>query len=185
MSELVKLHLGCGRRDFGPEWVHVDAETNPKYKHIRRNSVTSLPWEDEKVDLIYASHLLEYFDAEEAVVVLKEWWRVLKYGGILRLAVPDFGAMAHLYSERGEPLNLFVGPLYGRMLCNGFFIYHKLVYDFGSLSMLLTKIGFHEVARYDWRETEHAHIDDYSQAYIPHLDKQNGTLISLNVEAVK
>ena len=27
--------------------------------------------------------------------------------------------------------------------------------------------------------------DDYSQAYVPHLDKDNGTLVSLNVQAYK
>ncbi|RPJ57790.1 MAG: methyltransferase, partial [Dehalococcoidia bacterium] len=26
---------------------------------------------------------------------------------------------------------------------------------------------------------------DYSQAYIPHMDKENGILISLNVEATR
>jgi hypothetical protein len=28
-------------------------------------------------------------------------------------------------------------------------------------------------------------FDDHSQAYLPHMDKENGTLISLNIEAVK
>ena len=46
-------------------------------------------------------------------------------------------------------------------------------------------MGFERVARYDWRDTEHAEIDDYSQAYVPHMDKENGTLVSLNVQAYK
>ena len=41
------------------------------------------------------------------------------------------------------------------------------------------------VIEYDWRETEHSEFDDHSQAYIPHMDKDNGTLISLNVECIK
>jgi hypothetical protein len=45
--------------------------------------------------------------------------------------------------------------------------------------------GGGEIERYDWRETEHVDIDDYSQAYIPHMDKENGALVSLNVEALK
>jgi hypothetical protein len=28
-------------------------------------------------------------------------------------------------------------------------------------------------------------MDDYSQSYLPHMDKENGTLMSLNLEAVK
>ena len=31
----------------------------------------------------------------------------------------------------------------------------------------------------------HIDYDDYSQAYYPHMDKDNGILISLNVEAIK
>ena len=38
---------------------------------------------------------------------------------------------------------------------------------------------------YDWRKTEHAQFDDHSQAYLPHMDKKNGELISLNVESNK
>ena len=64
-------------------------------------------------------------------------------------------------------------------------IYHKTCYDFLSMSTLLEQCGFKNVIRYDWRETEHSHIDDHSQAYFPHMDKQHGTLVSLNVEAVK
>jgi len=26
------------------------------------------------------------------------------------------------------------------------------------------------VRRYDWRHTEHADVDDYSQAYVPHAN---------------
>ena len=50
---------------------------------------------------------------------------------------------------------------------------------------MLKCLGIQSVKRYDWRETEHAEFDDHSQAYIPHMDKENGTLISLNIEGVK
>lgn len=50
---------------------------------------------------------------------------------------------------------------------------------------VLEDVGFENVRRYNWRETEHALIDDYSQAYIPHMDKENGILISLNIECSK
>ena len=45
--------------------------------------------------------------------------------------------------------------------------------------------GFEDTKKYDWRETEHSMFDDHSQAYIPHMDKENGTLISLNLESTK
>jgi len=46
-------------------------------------------------------------------------------------------------------------------------------------------MGFCDVRVYDWKSTEHFYVDDYSQAYLPHMDKTNGKLMSLNVEATK
>jgi len=62
---------------------------------------------------------------------------------------------------------------------------HYNIFDFKTLSSDLIESGFKDVRKYDWRKTEHALIDDYSQAYIPHMDKENGILNSLNVEATK
>jgi hypothetical protein len=49
----------------------------------------------------------------------------------------------------------------------------------------LKLIGFDNIKEYNWKTTEHSNIDDFSQAYLPHLDKKNGMLMSLNLEAVK
>ena len=54
-----------------------------------------------------------------------------------------------------------------------------------KLEELLINLGFINFELYDWRETDHSMFDDHSQAYIPHMDKINGTLISLNVECRK
>jgi predicted SAM-dependent methyltransferase len=178
----MKLHLGCGKRDFGAGWTHIDGGDFP---HLEGHDITRLDIGDACVDLVYASHVLEYFDRQEARAVILEWSRVIKPGGIIRLAVPNFEAMAKLYVEQGIPLHKILGPLYGRMPMGDQTIYHRTVYDYESLWQLLMNAGFEDVRRYDWRDTEHAEFDDHSQAYLPHMDKDNGTLISLNVEATK
>lgn len=176
----MKLHLGCGKRNFGPDWIHIDGGD---FDHVVHHDLTKLPYDDKSVDLIYSSHVIEYFDREEIIPILTEWKRVLKVDGVLRLAVPDFGAMAKLYLDKNIPLDKFLGPLYGKMKMNDTTVYHKTTYDYYSLSNLLEKIGFYKVKEYNWRDTEHSMFDDHSQAYIPHMDKENGDLISLNVEA--
>jgi predicted SAM-dependent methyltransferase len=179
---MLKLHLGCGKRDFGPSWVHIDGT---KFPHVSSQDIVHLPYADGTVDLIYSSHVFEYFDREEGLEVLTGWYAKLKSGGTLRLAVPDFEQMAQLYCKKAYPLDAFVGPLFGKMLSNDRVIYHKTCFDFVSLAKLMTDAGFKNVERYDWRKTEHSMFDDHSQAYLPHMDKTNGTLISLNVEGVK
>ena len=178
----MKFNIGCGPRNFGKNWIHIDAED---YKHISTSDIRLLAYEQNSADLLYASHLIEYFDREEIESILISWRRVLKKNGILRIAVPDFYTCAKLYLEGFYKLENFLGPLYGKMKMNNNFIYHKTTYDFESLKKLLKKIGMKNIVRYDWRKTEHSKFDDHSQAYLPHMEKDNGVLISLNVECSK
>ena len=178
----MKLHLGCGPR-YIPGFVHVDAQAAPHVDIV--GPVERLPMGDNSVSLIYASHVLEHFGRFEYKAVLKEWFRVLKPGGILRLAVPDFAACAAIYYESGlaDGLSGLVGLIVGGQRNEHDF--HKMIFDEEFLRRELLDTGFREVRRWDWRTTEHAGIDDFSQAYIPHLEKEKGKLMSLNIEAVK
>lgn len=182
----MNIHLGCWTRNI-PGFINVDLVDLP-HVHYKRGIDDLSIFDNDSADLIYSSHNLEYFDRIEAKKVLKEWNRVLKPGGILRLAVPDFEKLIHVYQLTGD-LNKLLGPLYGRMIINTSngekTIYHKTGYDYTSLKSLLEESGFRNVCRYDWRDTIHKDYDDHSQAYFPHMDKEKGILISLNVEANK
>jgi predicted SAM-dependent methyltransferase len=182
----VALNLGCWHRHI-PGWVHVDLCAMPHIDH--KTSIDQLPmFPDNTADLIYSSHSFEYFDRQEAIVVLAEWRRVLKPGGMLRLAVPDMEALVQVYLKTGEIARI-LGPLYGRMQieteAGAVRIYHKTAYDFTSLAKLLTDSGFANVRRYNWQDTIHKNYDDHSQAYFPHMAKEHGLLVSLNIETDK
>jgi predicted SAM-dependent methyltransferase len=179
---MLKIHIGCGKRDFGSKWLHVDGA---RWAHVESNDIWLSCIDARSVDVIYVSHMIAYFDKEQAATLMHTWFMKLKPGGILRIATPDMETMSMLYLIHKHPLDSFLGPIYGRMQMNNEFIYHKTTYDFKSLCDILLKIGFKDVQKYNWRNTEHAHIDDHSQAYIPHMDKEKGTLISLNIEAIK
>lgn len=177
-----KLHLGCGDK-FIPGFIHVDIIDS---EHIDHSCpVDRLEFPDASAELIYASHVLEHFGRYEVDAVLKEWFRVLAPGGILRLSVPDFAAVVDMYESEGlkDGMSGLVG-----LICGGqrnLYDFHKIIFDEPFLTTLLLRAGFRECRRWDWRTTEHAHIDDFSQAYLPHKDKQNGRLMSLNLEAIK
>ncbi len=173
----MKLHLGCGPRHI-PGYIHIDVVNYPHVDHV--SSIDSLSFlKDASVELIYNCHVLEHFKRREVGRVLEEWRRVLVPGGVLRIAVPDFAALCEVYTRTGN-LSLVIGSIFGRQ--DYLYNIHYNLFDFDSLRNQLEQAGFSDVRRYDWRTTEHAHIDDFSQAYIPHMDKEHGTLVSLNVE---
>lgn len=175
-----KLHIGCGDK-YIPGFVHIDARELPHVDYVTPADKLDM-FADQSVDLIYSCHMLEHLRRNEVAIVLREWHRVLKPGGILRLAVPDFEKIVEVYLKTKD-LKSFLGLLAGRQ------DYpentHYGVFDFAYLSEILSEIGFKNTHRYDWRQTVHKDYDDFSQAYLPHMDKEHGTLMSLNVEAEK
>lgn len=176
----MKLHLGCGKR-FIKGFVHIDILDYPHIDHI--SSIDNLSFiVDNSVDLIYNCHVLEHFKINDVARVVKEWNRVLKPNGLLRSSVPDFKRICKVYTNT-ENLDLVKGPVFGRQ--DYLYNIHYNIFDKKSLTTLFEENNFYNVREYDWRETEHAEVDDYSQAYIPHMDKENGTLISLNLECNK
>lgn len=176
---MTKLHLGCGTK-------HIEGFTNIDIRYLpgvdEVNNIRFLRnYKNDSADLIYACHVLEHFSRWEYKNALTRWYEILKPGGVLRLAVPNFSAIASRYIQTGN-LNEIMGLLYGGQDYDE--NYHYVTFDFNSLNNDLTSIGFSVVREYNHTKTEHALIDDFSQAYLPHLDP-NGKLMSLNIEAVK
>jgi len=180
LKKEVKLHIGCGER-YIPGFIHIDARKLPHVDYVTPAHKLDM-FKDGSVDLIYACHILDHLGRNDVDIVLKEWYRVLVQGGILRLAVSDFEKLVEVYQKKRD-LKLLLGPLLGRQ------DYpentHFMIFDYAYLSEVLTAAGFKNIRRYDWRQTVHKDYDDLSQAYIPHMDKEHGILISLNVEAEK
>jgi predicted SAM-dependent methyltransferase len=175
----MKLHLGCGSKHL-PGYVHVDIA---EHEHVDIVAdLANLPPMPEPVTEIYACHVLEHFDRNTVKQVLQSWVDLLEPGGVLRIAVPDVGAVVAEYAENGG-LGTLLGLLYGGQRDE--YDYHKCGFDFETLSAMLIECGCETVERYDWRTFLPPGFDDYSRAYLPHMATETGRLMSLNVEAKK
>lgn len=176
----MKLHLGCGDKII-KGFINVDFRKNEGVDVVADLS-NLVEFDNESVELIYSSHVLEHFGRLEYKLILKKWYDLLKIGGTLRLAVPDFEKVVEHYNENKD-LEKLRGLLWGGQNYEKNF--HFCGWDFMTIKKDLEDIGFKQIERYDWEKTEHSDIDDYSQCYLPHMDKKNGKLMSLNIEAIK
>ena len=176
----MKLHIGCGKK-FLTGYKHLDVID---YDHVdfqcdARNLILI---GDETATEIYACHVLEHVKRHELHEVLREWHRVLKPNSLLRIAVPDFSAITAEYNEN-KNLKSLQGLLFGGQTYD--YNFHHAAFDFDFIKSLLEDSGFTGVSKYDWKEFLPQDFDDFSRAYLPHMDFDNGRLMSLNVVAKK
>lgn len=177
-----KLQIGCGKNYLPPSegWVNHDLFSVVKADVYA--DMSSLPFVRESFDLVYSSHCLEHCHRHAVVATLAHWADLLKPGGILRLAVPNFAAVCAHYAIHSD-VKVLMGLLYGGQTTAK--NYHTVTFDEHYLRELLTSVGLKDVRWWDWRQTEHAQYDDFASCYLPHMQKDGGRLMSLNLEATK
>jgi SAM-dependent methyltransferase len=176
-----KLHLGAGGRRV-PGYLNTDLLDLPGVDKAGVNVSELRDFGSGTQDAIYASHVLEHVPRPRTFSTLIEWNRVLKPGGLLRIAVPCWEATVKRFNQEGDYENL-LNWIYGG--AENPHNVHFRQFTFAGLKTLLVEAGFKRVSRYDWRETELKDLDDFSKAYWPHMDSENGILMSLNVQCVK
>ena len=63
----------------------------------RVNLLNGFPFPANRFDFVYSSHVIEHFTLKEARFLLREAYRVLKPGGVIRAVVPDLEGTAREY----------------------------------------------------------------------------------------
>jgi predicted SAM-dependent methyltransferase len=182
-KKMIRLNIGCGTKPF-KGWTNtdIDPEIHIKGYSNEMSSSCTFNYKDDTVDEIYASHLLDHLSRKnELDNTLHEWYRVLKPGGILRVAVSDFEAVSKLYRD-GMDLESLWGHIVGGHKSE--YDKHGCIFDFNVLRRYLETHGFVDVKRYDWREFLPIGFQDNSCAAIPKYDL-NGYPTSLNVVCLK
>lgn len=192
----VYLNLGCFQKPFPKPFINVDVRPQPETLCDVCDDVSVLSkFEDNSVDLIYGSHIFEHIPRNEVQSTLKNWRRVLKVGGILRLAVPDMAAIIQHYN-RFKDIKVLQNMIFGSQ--HHPYDIHYNGYDERFLTETLVDAGFGNVKRWEWQTTFPTNfIDDYSSSYLPDGCKKyiygankrvvdlGGLLMSLNLECSK
>jgi SAM-dependent methyltransferase len=155
----LRLHLGCGMIDAAG-FINIDLMDAP-HVHVQRPIDDLSLFADGCADLVYASHCLEHFGYRHSRSVLEEWARVLRPGGWLRVAVPDFSVIARAYTA-GAPLRDVQGVLLGGQDYR--LNFHAAVFDEASLRDLMGGAGLTDIRRWEPEAVDHHDFHDESSA---------------------
>jgi len=153
---MVRLNVGAGDKNI-TGYTNIDIKDGIDAR--------KLPYEDGSVDEVYASHLLEHFDYDNEVdAVLKEWARVLRPGGLMRISVPDVQKYIAVRNETNSFLldRMFLG---GHKDAND---RHGSVFDATKLRQVMGTAGIGDVSTFE-----------------PFADDCSKIQISLNLEGRK
>jgi len=93
----MKLNIGAADTEL-PGFTPVDIRAS--------QNAAKLEYADDSIEEIYASHVFEHFSYHNAADVLAEWVRVLKPGGRIRIAVPDFDWVVKQYISQSDKFNI-------------------------------------------------------------------------------
>lgn len=148
----IKLELGSWKRPGHEDWTFSDMGGNGD---IQLDLTQPIPFPDNSVERIYASHLLEHFSYPHPMLnLLGECHRILKPGGELRIAVPNARIFLEAYlSPTPFEVQRYCGYDVGLSLKNridyvNFIAYmggdHKHLFDVDNLVEVLSQVGFHD-----------------------------------------
>ena len=216
---MIKLNLGCG--SVRPEdWINTDSSLNANiqkiplvgkriaklfnpveynssnFRYMNLNKRWS--FEDNSVDVVYASHLFEHLSLKSAALFMKEAYRCLKQGGVIRIVVPDLYKISKKYiqdyeSGNGEASNFIMWAinmhregqygnpgLFKKMILEiqGYPHQHKFMYDEKSMINLFKISGFNNIASLQYG------ISDLIEC-IGEVEGTRESYLSIYIEAIK
>ena len=163
---VVKLQLGCGSNRL-PGWLNTDMNVYTVRAGAEYLDVSKKFWlPDCSVDYVFSEHLFEHLTYPQAGHMLSECHRVLKPGGVIRIATPNLAFLADLYLHPDSGINrqyiewaakqggIPATPTY---VLNRFHTAwgHQIVYDHDTLVGLLSQYGFRDIRRCEMSKSAH------------------------------
>jgi SAM-dependent methyltransferase len=156
-TSVKRLNWGCG--GWTPAgWINSDIKQG-RGIDISADIRQGLPLEDASIDYIVSIHALPEMPYEYLVPALQELRRVLKPGGVLRVALPDLLKGVHAY-ERGdrdyflvpdEDVKSLGAKLIVQLIWYG---YSRTLFTAEFIEEMLYKAGFQRIDHCAYQQTQ-------------------------------
>ena len=153
-----KLQIGGGWSLF-EGWLNADIATIPGV--IWMDATQPFPLPDETFQYIYSEHMIEHVPYEKGAHMLRECYRVMRWGGAIRMITPDLSAILGLHSaelsaEQQRYLQWFCqtfvptqAPSATSAINAMFRLWgHQFIYDEQTLANAMGSAGFTSINRY-------------------------------------
>jgi len=138
-EEKIKINLGCGN-DIKPGYINIDRFNNLNNIDIVAD-ISNLPFQDNTVDEVYVSHVLEHVSLHSIYEVVDEWRRVLKPTGELIVRVPNLEKEVRGWLDTPDKDKwLAVSKIYGEQSHKG--NAHMCGFNIESLKLFLESCSF-------------------------------------------
>lgn len=165
----LKLNIGSFITMFHHNWINIDiCKCQPfadahKFKFVEHDVTHGLPCTNDSVDLIYTSHFLEHLSYEQGAKFLKDCYRAMKPGAVMRILVPNAATLIETYAfpDIVEELDKFdclnsgaaAAPTSMSKLWNLMCAGHSALYDAETLNKTLKAAGFKNIERMAFRQS--------------------------------
>lgn len=172
-NTIKKLQIGCGKNIL-EGWLNTDLNYSEKIAYLDAGVV--FPLESNTLDCIYSEHLFEHLTVNQQINMLNEGMRVLKKGGIMRIAMPNVEFLFNIYSNPNSPVHIdYVNHYVSSYPCfksvresikdrdqhyiyviNNFFKAwgHQMIHDFSSIEKLALQCSYSFIKKCKVGESE-------------------------------
>jgi predicted SAM-dependent methyltransferase len=151
----IRLHLGCGGH-YLPDYINIDKYdmTGPDSSRTGalqdiQMDIRSLDAEEGTVDEILLVHVLEHFVRWDALRLIAQFHRLLRFGGTLSMETPDLDGCIEWYLKRTEThqtplgeLNMGFTQFYGNQWDELDYETHRYVWTKREMRSVLEAAGF-------------------------------------------
>lgn len=173
---VAKLHIGCGDNEL-PGWLNT--ELCPRRSQVYLDATRPFPLPDNCIDVVYSEHMIEHVPWSGGRAMLRECFRVMKPGALLRIVTPDLAVLTRLVEEPLTPIHQAyiqysleeyqIDPPAGSAahVVNNFVRAwgHQFIYNDAALRQLMTEAGFTSITE--------RRIDESAQSALAGLAKVN------------
>ena len=169
-----KLHIGAGDNDR-QGWLNT--ELCPRGDEIFLDATQPFPFASNTFAFIYTEHMIEHIPFEAARSMMRECYRVLRPGGVIRIVTPNMAFLRGLldgpltpeqtaYIRYSYDAHRIKGPEGSAVHVVNNFVRswgHQFIYDQDTLNAQVAGAGFEGVTALPLNESAHPALKDLAK----------------------